>query len=374
MKKGFTLIELLAVIIILGVIFMFVFPKVATLVGLGENKNKNIIESIIIDAAKEYSATDNTLMNGLINEGDNKCIEVQTLVDNGFIEQSDMDQIPDGWYSQVKVELNSNNVLEYSLVTSCEEHTSSFEAPQPIPITRCVYNGDLIAGTEYVNGQYTYIYMRHQIWSDATSSKIWEDLPTDGWSIRLTNATSTAPVTGPVCAYINDKPIVSMAYAFDGSKATSIDLSGFYTKNVINMESAFVSASALSLNLSSFDTSNVTNMRGMFKNCEATSINLSNLNTENVTNMRNMLENLKVTTLDLSSFDTTKVEDMLGMFQNNTTLTTLDLSSFDMSNVTNISNMFRYSTITTGYARTQSDANKLNGSSNKPSTLTFVVK
>ena len=38
-----------------------------------------------------------------------------------------------------------------------------------------------------------------------------------------------------------------------------------------------------------------------------------------------------------------------------------------------IGGTFAYFT-TTGYARTQSDANKLNSSSGKPSTLTFVVK
>ena len=36
--------------------------------------------------------------------------------------------------------------------------------------------------------------------------------------------------------------------------------------------------------------------------------------------------------------------------------------------------MFSNSKATTGYARTQADADKLNASSNKPDTLTFVVK
>ncbi len=54
--------------------------------------------------------------------------------------------------------------------------------------------------------------------------------------------------------------------------------------------------------------------------------------------------------------------------------TTLDLSSFDTSNVTNMGDMFLSSQATTGYARTQTDADNFNSSSNKPSALTFVVK
>ncbi len=42
--------------------------------------------------------------------------------------------------------------------------------------------------------------------------------------------------------------------------------------------------------------------------------------------------------------------------------------------VTNMSNMFQNISATTGYARTQTDADKFNASSNKSSGLTFVVK
>ena len=49
--------------------------------------------------------------------------------------------------------------------------------------------------------------------------------------------------------------------------------------------------------------------------------------------------------------------------------TTLDLSSFDTSKVTNMSNMLRNSKATTGYARTQTDADNFNSSSNKPRAL-----
>ena len=55
-------------------------------------------------------------------------------------------------------------------------------------------------------------------------------------------------------------------------------------------------------------------------------------------------------------------------------VTSIDLSSFDTSNVTNMSRMFEDSKATTGYAKTQTDADKFNATSKKPSALTFVVK
>ena len=79
------------------------------------------------------------------------------------------------------------------------------------------------------------------------------------------------------------------------------------------------------------------------------------------------------TNLDLSNFNTSNVTDMSGMFQNSRA-TTLDLSSFNTSNVTNMSGMFSESEATTGYARTQTDADKFNSTSDKPSGLNFIVK
>ena len=129
MKKGFTLIELLAVIIILGVIFTFIFPKVSGLMGIGKNRDREISESIIMDAAKEYSTNDNTLMNGLINQGDRKCITVQSLIDNGYIKQEDLEKVSINISSKVKIELNSSENLEYTIVDSCTEQTSTFNPP-----------------------------------------------------------------------------------------------------------------------------------------------------------------------------------------------------------------------------------------------------
>ncbi|MEF2690078.1 MAG: BspA family leucine-rich repeat surface protein [Bacilli bacterium] len=273
---------------------------------------------------------------------------------------------------------------------------------------KCTTTDTLADNLKFVDGQYTYTY--------STSS--------DGWSVVLTDKTSTDPVTTELCGTINDKPIVSMKSMFHGSKATSLDLSSFDTSNVTNMSNMFQESKATSLDLSSFDTSNVTNMSNMFHKSKATSLDLSSFNTSNVTNMYSMfnnsaateikvLENFdtskvtdmsymfswseattlnlssfdtskvtkmnsmfsgnKVTSLDLSSFDTSSVTDMNSMFQGSAA-TSLDLSSFDTSKVTDMSNMFWNSKATTGYARSQEDADRFNASSNKPDTLTFIVK
>ena len=202
----------------------------------------------------------------------------------------------------------------------------------------------------------------------------------------------------------NTSKVTDMSYMFNGSKATSINVSSFDTSNVTNMGNMFVSTKVTSLDLSGFDTSKVTNMAGMFEGTKVTSLDLSNFNTSKVTNMNSMFAYSAPTSLDVSSFNTSNVTDMSRMFAGSVTnqiaateikglenfntskvtnmsymfsqskVTTLDLSSFDTSNVTNMNSMFAYSAATTGYARTQSDADRFNASSNKPSGLTFVVK
>ncbi len=172
----------------------------------------------------------------------------------------------------------------------------------------------------------------------------------------------------------NTSKVTNMSSMFTGSKATTLDLSSFDTSNVTSMSGMFYGSSVTSLDLSSFVTSKVTNMYQMFSQSKATSLNLSSFNTSNVTNMSGMFWNSAAIEIKgLEKFSTSKVTDMSHMFYYSAA-TTLDLSGFDTSNVTNMSNMFGGSKAATGYARTQTDADKFNASSGKPSGLTFVVK
>ena len=233
-------------------------------------------------------------------------------------------------------------------------------------VTNCTFNGELVQGAEYVNGQYTYHYMQEM------SASKWQDITSKGWGVTLTDKDSTATVTSDVCTTINNKPVVSMSYTFYDSKATSINLSNSNTSNVTNMKSMFQRSSATSiiglnkfntsnvtnmwnmflkssatmLDLSSFDTSNVTDMHYMFFDSEATIVNgLDNFNTSNVTNMVSMFRGSKARSLNLSSFDTSNVTNMSSMFYMSQA-TSIDLSSFDTSNVTNMSGMFSDSSAT----------------------------
>ncbi len=208
----------------------------------------------------------------------------------------------------------------------------------------CTFNGELTQGAEYVNGQYTYRYM--QDGKNVSTGLAWKDITTDGWGVQLTDKSSTDHVTSKVCTYINNKPIISMSFMFDGSRATTIDLSSFDTSKVTSMRAMFSRTYATTLDLSNFNTSNVTDMGSMFSDSKATTIDLSSFDTSKVTIMSNMFGQSQVTTLDLRNFDTSSVTKMNNMFYISEA-TTIDVSGFDTSNVTRMDYMFGDSQATT---------------------------
>ena len=169
--------------------------------------------------------------------------------------------------------------------------------------------------------------------------------------------------------------VTNMAYMFyECSSLTKLDLTNFDTSKVTDMSSMFFSCSSLNtLDVSSFDTSQVTDMSYMFRMCSSlTSLDLSNFDTSKVTNMSGMFGGLygfpsmgiekinvsnfdtsqvtnmsdmflnceKLTSLDVSNFDTSKVTDTSHMFESCSSLISLDVSNFDTSKVTNMENMF----------------------------------
>ena len=202
----------------------------------------------------------------------------------------------------------------------------------------CTYDGNLVTGAKYVNGNFTYYYKKKKY--NSANEQGWHAINEDGWGVELTNPNSTEPIdTSEVCTYINGKPIVSMSGMFDGSQATTLDLSTLDTSNVIYMDYMFNESKATTLDLSSFDTSKVKTMNDMFVGSQATTLDLSNFNTSNVANMEKMFNESQATILDVSNFDTSKVVEMYSMFCD-TKATTLDVSSFNTSNVANMTTMF----------------------------------
>ena len=198
----------------------------------------------------------------------------------------------------------------------------------------CTTNTELTQGAEYVNGQYTYRYMQEG--KSSSSGLAWQNITSDGWGVQLTDKASTDAVNSEVCTYINNKPIVSMSFMFDSSKATTLDVR-------------------------KFDTSKVTNMSNMFAYSQATSLNVSNFNTSNVINMSGMFSSSQATTLDVSSFNTNRVTNMNGMFNDSTLLTTIYASDkFNTYNVMYSTDMFTGSTKLVGGAGTKYNSSYIN--------------
>lgn len=323
-KNGFTLVELLAVIVILAVILVIAMPKISEVIKKTRLSSLETTAKLIASQA-EKKYTENQVLD---SSSAIKCNDVAKLNDTDYgtckIKFDDkgnasviLNGKKDGKFDNLTCSGTKGNII-------CGEGETSI-------YRKCTTTDTLIKNLKYVDGQYTYTY------NGST-----------GWSVVLTDKSSTDPVTTELCSTINDKPIVDMTTMFMSSKSTSIDLSSFDTSNVTDMGGMFWSSAATNLDLSSFDTSKVTNMSGMFFGIAATNLDLSSFDTSNVTNMASMFFYSQVATLDLSSFDTANVTDMGGMFY--------------------------YSITTTGYAKTCEDAARLNSSSNKPSGLTFTVK
>ena len=299
-------------------------------------------------------------------EGDVNCV-----TENGTVTCESSGDSYDGATYKLKITTETVQAKKYEEIWENVPIMYDYVGDNP-----CTFEGELVPGAEYVNGQYTYRYREGYYGiSDPRQGnyEIWSGFNDNGWGVKLTDMNSTDSVTSTLCSSINNKPIVWMSYMFSSSQATNIDLSSFDTSNVTDMSSMFSRSHATSLDLSSFDTSNVTDMSSMFSRSHATSLDLSSFDTSNVTNMNSMFSFSQATSLDLSSFNTRNVTDMSFMFSGSQA-TSLDLSSFDTSNVIDTTNMFQSAAATTGYARTQADADNFNASSYKPSTLTFVVK
>ena len=66
----------------------------------------------------------------------------------------------------------------------------------------CKFDGEMVQGAEYVNGQYTYHYMERALFNGG-----WASIKEEGWGVVLTDKKSTAPVSTQLCSTINGKPI-----------------------------------------------------------------------------------------------------------------------------------------------------------------------
>ena len=236
-KRGFTLVELLAVIVVIGVILVIVVPRV--LKNIDEEKKSAFISSakaLIRKVEYDYMDKEDFDYAALKTFNINDISMSNYDIDNSTIKMKDGD---------IYIKLIGKEKFEgYKCIgtinnLNCREKKA------------CTTLKALTSGTTYVNGQYTYTY------NGST-----------GWSVVLTDKTSTDPVITELCGTINDKPIVSMKSMFKDSKAESIDTSSFDTSNVTNMNKMWYNCRSLTrLDLSNFDTSKVTGMNYSFYAC-----------------------------------------------------------------------------------------------------------
>ena len=377
-KKGFTLVELLAVIAILAILVIIALPNVINMY------NKAQKETFLTEAKNVYRESEKVYLSNaisgkttkIINSKDSSKLDMTgsklqyCVILNNSGKVTDMKVSNGKWVASLK----DGKTVEDLTIDDLEDgnldgYNCRQNAPKVPEATNCTFDGDLVQGTEYVNGQYTYRYMQEYgprsssrtisnvneslnvklmnstVVPLATAGYTWNNISSDGWGVILTDRTSTEPVTSKVCTYINGKPITSMSAMFYNSKASSIDLSSFNTSNVTNMSNMFKNSMSESLNLKNFDTSKVTDMSIMFSGNKAKDLDLTNFDTSNVTDMSAMFYKSEATSLDLSSFDTSKVTDMSSMFYQSAA-TTIDLSSFNTSNVTDMTGMFSKSQAT----------------------------
>ena len=259
-KKGFTLVELLAVIVILAVILIIAMPKISDVIKKTRLSSLEATTKMIINfAEKKYTE------NQVLEQGTNiNCSDVAKLNKNDY----GICKITFDDKGNASVILNGKKDGKFDNLTcsGTKGNITCSEGQTEITLKCVTGKSSLTQGDEYVNGQYTYRYKESITYNGET----FQELSADGWSVYLTDKSSTAPVTSELCSSIDDKPIVSMSYMFEGSQAISFDLSSFDTSNVKHMKWMFSGSAATSLDLSSFDTSSVTNMNGMFSSSVTT--------------------------------------------------------------------------------------------------------
>lgn len=176
---------------------------------------------------------------------------------------------------------------------------------------------------------------------------------------------------------LSDNPnIDDFGYMFlnNSSETLEFDLK---TNNAINTAGMFEATKAKELDLNNLNTVSVQYMQGMFRNSSAKHLNLSKIDTKNAKDMSSMFEGSQAETIKLKGIEVFQADYLLWMFKDSTAKT-LDLSTFNLYNLSEVdlgklNYMFEGSQATKGWARTVSDAKKLNASLGKPAGLTFYV-
>ena len=127
-KNGFTLIEILSVIIILGVIFLFITPKISNLIKDSRNLSKEINEITIINSVKEYATiNEKNFYSSFYSVGDKGYILVSDIISKGNISKEEIEDYGVIDTDYVEVELVENDKFIYKFVSNMDTITVKFD-------------------------------------------------------------------------------------------------------------------------------------------------------------------------------------------------------------------------------------------------------
>lgn len=83
-KKGLTIVELLAVLVIIGLIAVVIFPIVTDNIADSQNKTLEIQKASIKEAAESY-VTENVGLTMFLNNSTEEEITLNTLIEEGYL-------------------------------------------------------------------------------------------------------------------------------------------------------------------------------------------------------------------------------------------------------------------------------------------------
>ena len=350
-KKGFTLVELLAVIAILAILVIIALPNVINMYTKAQ-KEAFLTETkkLYSEAEKKYissSISGNT--NTIINSEDDSKLDMTgeklkyciLLYNNGKVK--DLKVSNGKWIANLD---NSKTIEELTIDDLEEGNLDDYDCKgsqvmSPAPVY-CTFDGEMVQGAQYTDGQYTYYYKQKydEYWDVSVHlyQPGWVNISEDVWGVKFNDTSFSGKIDSKFCTYINNKPVVEVNKMFEGVNAETVNLNKFDFSLI--KKGLFTGATFSYLDFNGVDLSMMNNMDSLFYSVKAKEFrNFNKVNTSGVTSMKNMFAYSKINELDLRSFDTSKVTDMSGMFDQ-ADIAKIDLTSFDTSNVTNMSHMF----------------------------------
>ncbi len=126
-NKAFTLVELIAVVAILGLIALVVYPAVGSVIKNAREETYKDQVNVIVNAAKEWSVKNATKLS---DDGTIYPLSVKTLIDEGYITN---DEVKDPRDSSKNLE--GNVEIKYNSETKSYEYNYNDEPNQTEDIT-----------------------------------------------------------------------------------------------------------------------------------------------------------------------------------------------------------------------------------------------